>query len=204
MTSRNQKNNSQLNQFLNDYSNALIAVILILFLAAAYWFLLYPKFLTIQSSLKTAGEETQNLYNIYWQKLVNLKSVNESYKKISAVDLQKFNSVLPDEYVPERLFGELEEIVSRGGWLIGNISLKPVKIAAPALFSSSTPITFSNKKLNAISVSLSISAIDYQGLKNLLKILENNLRLFDVTSVSFSPSSNSVNLVLTTYYYAAK
>lgn len=206
MTNRSQKNNSQLNQFLNEYANALIALILVLFLLAAYWFVLSPKLEEIQSALQSSVGETQKLYNDSQRKLANLKLINEGYKKISPADLQKFNSVLPDEYKPERLFGELEEIISRGGWFISDIGLTPIEEAKPALLEASTsssPALVGTQKLSAIKINLTVAAIDYNGLKSLLKMLENNLRLFDITNVTFSPSDNDASLVLTTYYYKA-
>jgi hypothetical protein len=205
MTNRNPKNNSQVNQFLTDYFNIGIAIVLVLFLFLAYLFVLYPQFLELQSNLHNSVRDTQNVYNNNRKKLANLQALNDSYKSINTADLQKFNSVLPDKYTPERLFGELEEIINRGGWTIGGIDLSvPDGPAAPALFSalaSSTPVLPNNQKLGAVNINVSVSAIDYAGLKSLLKILENNIRLFDVTSVSFSPSGNSASLVLTTYYY---
>jgi len=99
---------------------------------------------------------------------------------------------LPSVYVPERLYGELEEIFASGGW-----SLNEVK--------------FSNNKdeteypgLAQYDVTLSVSSIDYSGLKNLLHLLENNLRLIDVTNLSFSPDNNAATIGLRTYYYNAQ
>jgi len=193
MVSRAQKNQNTLNSFLDNYFNAILAGGLILFLVASYIFFLAPKFQATQAAINADIAEQRDLEASSQQKLVNLKALAEIYQKIDPNDLQKFNSVLPNDYVPERLFGEIEEIISRGGWLLGTLSIS--KSADSATAASSNP------RLGTISLGLSLSAVDYSGLKNLLKMLENNLRLFDVTSVSFSPSSNSASLVLTTYYY---
>ena len=107
-------------------------------------------------------------------------------------DLNKFNGILPNAYATEQLFGELEEIVSAQGFLVQGITISSATTAT----APSTPMNVSQVNLN-----LSIGAVDYNGFKILLKTLETNLRLFDVTSVGFSPGGSTANLVLSTYYY---
>lgn len=209
MPVRNNHNNNDLNLFLNEYFSVLLAIILIVFLAGAYFFILGPKFSLTQDTVRSSLETEQKLYETSQKKLASVKAIGDIYKKINPNDLQKFNSVLPGNYVQERLFGELEEVVGRGGWLISSISidLPDGKKAAPAAVDedgnpiAAAPVKAEDKKLGKINLEMTINAIDYPGLKNLLKILESNLRLFDVTAVDFSSGSNSAKLVLTTYYY---
>ena len=206
MVNRNQKNQNALNLFLNDYFGAFLAVFLILFLVGAYFFVIRPKYQETLSLVQANIEQQQLIYQNSAKKLANLKALAEIYKKISPTDLQKFNSVLPDAYVRERLFGELEELAGQGGWLVTQISISPAedpsKALAPTESTENIPgAGISDKKLGRVSLEITLSAIDYAGLKNFLKILETNLRLFDVTDVSFSPAESSATLVLTTYYY---
>jgi hypothetical protein len=206
MVNRNQKNQNALNLFLNDYFGAFLAVFLILFLVGAYFFVIRPKYQETLSLVQANIEQQQLIYQNSAKKLANLKALAEIYKKISPADLQKFNSVLPDAYVRERLFGELEELAGQGGWLVTQISISPAedpsKALAPTESTENIPgAGISDKKLGRVSLEITLSAIDYAGLKNFLKILETNLRLFDVTDVSFSPAESSATLVLTTYYY---
>lgn len=206
------KNNNNTNLFLNNYFNIILALILILFLAAAYLLFLNPKFQATKETIQANTEEKRVLYETTQKRLASLKAIYDVYQKISPADLQKFNSVLPDNYVRERLFGELEEIIGRGGWLISDINISPASdapkeiVAVPAGKGGVGPNSASvlgNKKIGTISIQLSVSAIDYSGLKNLLNILETNLRLFDVTNIEFSPSGNSATVMITTYYYEA-
>lgn len=206
MLSRNKKNQNTLNLFLDNYFNALMAGALILFLVLAYLVFLGPKFRAVKAAIQANIKEQENLYAEQQKKLANLQSIVELYKKISQADLQKFNGVLPDIYVRERLFGELEEIIGRGGWMITGVKIiRPEEDAKPAPLAEAGaavpgPAT-PNKKVGSINLELSVGAIDYAGFKNLLRILENNLRLFDVTDVNFSPADNTATIILTTYYY---
>jgi len=216
MANQPAKKQNNLNLFLNNYFNIILAAVLVLFLFFIYLVFLGPKFRATQAAISANTEEKRLLYETTQTKLASLKIISEIYKKISPADLQKFNSVLPDAYVRERLFGELEEIIEQGGWLVSNISISPAEESASApapvvnensLDDSASapvpniPIPNENKKIGTVSLQLSIAALDYPGFKNLLRILENNLRLFDVTSVSFSSTSNSAVIVITTYYY---
>jgi hypothetical protein len=206
------KKNNNINFFLNDYFNIILALVLVLFLLIAYLVFLNPKFQATKAAIQANTEEKRVLYETTQKRLVSLKAIYDVYQKISPADLQKFNSVLPDNYVRERLFGELEEIIGRGGWLVSDINISPLSdtpkeiVVIPAGKGGVGPNSASvlgNKKIGTINIQLSISAIDYSGLKNLLNILENNLRLFDITSIEFSSSGNSVTVMITTYYYEA-
>jgi len=206
MVNRNQKNQNNLNNFLNRYFNALIAAALVLFLVLAYFLFLGPKFSATQATIQANSDQERNLYASSLKKLAGYKAMNEIYKKISPGDLQRFNSVLPDNYVPERLFGEIEEMVSQGGWLVSSLKISPVEDAPAVLAEDGVPVKSigpTNKNLGRYNLELSVTALDYSGLKNLLKILESNLRLFDVMNVDYSPGESRARILLTTYYYKA-
>ena len=137
------------------------------------------------------------------KKLADLKAISSLYQKINQADLKKFNNVLSDNYVKESLFGEIEDIVNQNGFSVDSIGItRPEKDvssgAAPQAATTTVPI---NPNLGEIDISLAISKIDYAGFKNLIKIFESNLRLLDLSQVSFSASADTANLTLRTYYY---
>jgi len=198
-----QKNN--LNLFLNDYFNLIVLLALILILFLSYFFLLAPKLKTTTTVMKESIESQKKLYLEQERKLRDLQTVKRIYDEITPADLSKFNNILPDSYVKERLFGELEEIVTRQGFILGSISLTSDQqdvaesVPMPIMVSDSGEETLVN--VGQISISLEVSAIDYSGLKQLLRILETNSRLFDIKSLSFSFDSESAQLEMVTYYY---
>lgn len=209
MVDLSQKNRSDFISWVDEYFNLIMVGVLILFLFLAYWLVLGPKFLSTQETIKNSLAREERLYVSSQKKLAALADINKVYEKIKlTADLQKFNSVLPGSYVPERLFGELEEIIRAGGWVPDDI-----KISSPSATSSIANTVKANKAntealviypgLEKVNITLSISAINYAGFKRLLRILENNLRLMDITKVDFSPADGTVNLNLTTYYYQA-
>lgn len=173
-----------------------MVVIVIMVLLASYFLILRPKYDSTMTAISLNYEQQQRLYVNQQKKLNNLKIIADLYNKISVADLKKFDGVLPDSYVKERLFGEIDEIITTNGFILNSISIDKSEPAAPA-----EGAVVPSAKTGTLNIQLAISAIDYSGFKNLLKLLETNLRLFDITQLSFSPSGNSANLTLTTYYY---
>lgn len=199
------KKQNTFNIFLNDYFNIVLAGVLIFFLGISYFIFLMPKFRSTQEAIQANTEEKQLLFENTQKRLANLQAISEIYNKINPVDLQKFNSVLPDNYIRERLYGELEEIIGSGGWILSSVTISPPEsnIQAPVVAGKEIPSPSSGKNVGAIELKLSINAVDYAGFKRLLRVLESNLRLFDITEIQFSPSGNSAAITLTTYYYQA-
>lgn len=192
---RDPKEKNSLNLFLNDYFNIFIVVLVIIVLAAVYFLVIKPKYDLTMAAIKVNIEQQQKLYAEQVKKLNNLKTISNLYSKISPADLKKFNGVLPDQYVKESLFGELEEIVTQNGFILSSVTIDKEEAVAAEEGS------VKSAKVGTLNLHLSISSIDYAGFKNLLRLLETNLRLFDITSLSFSPGANTANLTLTTYYY---
>jgi len=197
MITRGQKNQNSINLFLNNYFNIITVAVLILFLAVSYFMFIKPKFDATMSAIQSNIEQQQKLYTDQQKKLANLEIISDLYKKIPSGDLKKFNGVLPDSYIKERLFGELEEIISKNGFILNAVNISREEKKLP----TTEGMAPRSASIGTIDLQLSISAIDYAGFKNLLRLLENNLRLFDVTTVSFSPGGNAASLTLSTYYY---
>jgi len=188
MLTRDQKNQNSLNFFLNTYFNIILVFILVLVLIAAYVTLIRPKYQDAMTVISLNVEQQQRLLVEQRKKLNNLKVIYDLYSKIPTTDLAKFDEVLPDSYIKERLFGELGEIISQNGFVVNSIKLGGAGEEEGA-------------QKGQIEISLSLSAIDYSGLKKILRLLEANLRLFDVQKINFSPRENAAELVLITYYY---
>jgi len=193
MVNRSQKNQNSLNLFLNNYFSIIMVAIVIVVLAFAYFILLRPKFNQTKFAIQDNMEQQQRLYREQQKKLANLQAVSALYKKINLADLNKFNSILPNDYIKEKLFGELEEMINKHGFIVSSISIDP-KI-------DEVTIPGRSPQLGLVNIQFSVKTIDYTGFKNLLKVLENNQRLFDVKQVDFSPSGSSASILMSTYFY---
>ncbi len=200
-----QNNKNSANLFLNEYFNIIVFFAMIFIFFIAYIFVIGPKFTATKNAINDNIETEKKLYAEQVKKLRDLKTIKDVYDKISPADLKKFDSVLPDKYVQERLFGEFEELVIQNGFLINSVNIineeeggdgNSAKQPMPTMGVDSV-----SPRLGEISVDVSISAIDYAGFKSMLKNLEANLRLFNIKSVDFSEGGKTANIMLVTYYY---
>lgn len=196
------QNKNSLNIFLNEYFNLLILLVLVVVFALAYVLFIGPKFQLTTTTIKENIEGQKRLYAEQEKKLRDLKTVKTVFDNISPADLKKFNGVLPDKYIKEQLFGELEEIVVKNGYLISSMNVTgddEVDPSGKEMPAAGVPTD--TGRVGKVTVTVTIGAIDYQGFKTLLKTFEMNSRLFDIESVSFSQSGNSAQLEFVTYYY---
>ncbi len=206
MADQAQKNLNSRNLFLNKYFNLILSIILLFFITFSFLLFILPKYNSTKLIIQSNIESQKMLYAQQKNKLDTLRVISELHSKIPASDLQKFNGVLPSEYRPETLFGEFEEIISQGGWSLDAVSWIDLNekdgevIPGMEADLSTFPSGSMNPVVGRLEVSLSLSNLDYVGIKRLINILENNLRLFDVVSLDFSGES-SAEIVLHTYYY---
>ena len=215
MQDRVKQSINERNVFLNKYYNLILVILVLAFLIFSYLMIIGPKHEAAEILIKENVVNQQLLFNQQQKKLDTLKIIADIYSKVEPADLLKFNSVLPYQYKQEQLFGEFEEIVKKNGWILKTVSLSyPDELEERRVVP--TPLNEGNldgellkeevffgslnPNIGRIEVNLELAGLDYQGIKKLLALIEENLRLFDVNQVTFSGVSE-VSLSLTTYYY---
>lgn len=197
----------QANIFLLNYFNYLIfAVSLIIFVLGSTFFI-YPRAKRIIASDQAERRNLQNQYdgqNGYLTKIINLK---QSYRQISEADKKKIESMVPADKRVIGLIPEIESIVLKNGAFLNSI-----KIDSPDL--KSRPGTSIEEKrgpaagifgplpegIGLVKIEVDLGSVNYQVLKNIIKTLENNLRLLDVAKISYPAQESKVNLIIYAYY----
>ncbi|MEI6835472.1 MAG: hypothetical protein WCK59_01445 [Candidatus Falkowbacteria bacterium] len=197
------KKNS-LNTFLNKYFNLFVVVFVSFLLFIAYLLILQPKVSSTAAAISENISSHQKLLQAEKIKLANLKEAISNYDNIDTVDLDRINHILPNDYDKELLYGEIEELITKNGFTPLSITLaKEGETSAGAANASAGDDKGEAKdssKIGVINISLNIASVDYAGLKNLLTILESNLRLLDVKKLSLD-GGHSGSLEISTYYY---
>jgi len=189
-----------INTFLNTYFNLFVIIFVSFLMFASYLFILQPKIEKTTSAISENISSQQKLLQAQKTKLANLKKAIASYDSIDKVDSERINRILPDDYNKELLYGEIEELITRNGFVPSSISLNKEGEGAEVKGAAPTEAAKISDKIGVINISLGIASVDYAGLKNLLNILENNLRLLDVKQVSLS-GGQAGSLEFSTYYY---
>jgi len=197
-----QKNN--INIFLNEYFNVIVLLLSVFIFVVSFFVILSPKINATTMLIADNIATQKKLYAEQEKKLAELKTIKQVYDDILPSDLHKFNRVLPSDYVKESLYGELEEIIIRNGFVLGSVLIEeePEEDANPAQDLPTIGGTAAlSQNIGKVTFIVSINTIDYRGFKKLLNSLESSARLFDIDMVDFSESEDVVELRIITYYY---
>jgi len=204
---KEEKRKLQINNFLMHYFKLFVFVILIIMLTAGYFMLIRPKYKKVirDIALISADKEVEYLtQQRYLDKLNELKAI---YKNINPEDKNKINVILPSQTEVEDLFSEIEVIVLKNGLLLASlqVELKEDKASSRGAYIPKSALKTKEeeelpKEIGQVSIKMEIIGTDYNGFKNMLRTLENNLRLMDIIQLSFSPSSEQTSLELLAYY----
>ena len=194
-----------INTFLNTYFNLFVVILVSFLLLMSYFFILQPKINKTTQAISENISSHQKLLQAEKNKLTNLREAIDAYSKIDVIDSARINKILPNNYNKELLYGEIEEMIIKNGFIPTSITLNKEDedqgtTGAVAKSDSKVEATKVSDKIGVVNISLSIASVDYAGLKNLLGVLENNLRLLDVKKLSLD-GGHSGSLELSTYYY---
>lgn len=208
------KKSSMIKVFFFKYYKLVTIFIILLLIVGSYYFILQPKYREVsiggRYNLSSLQQDLENR-NEY---LKQLQELNDSYNSISASQINRLEQALPKENDVPGLLVQLEALaVSEGVFLRGvNFSDVPQETlgtrgtsraarsrAAANDQNQSDPLSLVQKvTVNLDLVSAGIG--NYEQMKSFLTAIENNLRIFDVDSVSFDPNQANFSVNLVTYY----
>lgn len=171
----------------------IIPIILFFSIPALGFWVLWPLYGDIKVALEL---KKQNMGNLNDRLILseNLDRLVSKYNERLA-DIEAFSKVVPEgENIPELLVG-LEDLASRSGLTFISVNFKTED--------------FKEEKFKTLIMELKVKG-SYLAFRNYLQNLEHSLRIFDVTSISFSgvgPGQSNVNLdsldfnlLVNTYY----
>ncbi len=149
----------------------------------------YHKLKDFSSQQKASISNIENLET----KQNSLKTLKNQWEMArSHEDSDKLALLLPSDPDLPNLAVNLDAIAKSSGLILYSFS------------TSSTATPSSGSSLNgaqplALTVGLN-GKVDYPLLKTILKAFEENLRIFEIESVAFSPSQASLNFQITTFF----
>jgi len=204
------KTRQRINNLLNKYFKWFVLLLIILLLIGGYYLVVKPKYRETMNSLKTHLRLEKQNYLVKKEKLAKIKKLVSVYKDTKEEKIEKINNFLPSDHNYERLFTEVDSLVSRNGLLLGKLS---IKVAGERIDREGRRDRRSREKREAnitrdlpsgvekAELNVNVLGADYNSLKSLLTSLENNMRLMDVISVKFDPENGSAELLVWTYYF---
>lgn len=185
--------------------NFLLVIILsaFLILALGFFIIIKPKYDRVNKEYEEVEELKVN-YRIFYDNFNDTKDLLSIYNDLSSEDIEKVNKIIPSKDLPENLITELNSLINRNGLLMTSINIisdeDEDSVKKTSKKSKNEAVNTLPAQIGTIKVSTNILGVDYNSFKNLVVVLENNLRIFDVESIGFSPEAGACSLEFYTYY----
>lgn len=199
---------NKINFLLANNFNYLIAIVILLILLFSFFVILKPEYDDIREKAKELTAKTEEEYFEKIKRFKRLSDYIEVYNEIDTKDIQKVEVMLSRQELKEELFTRIESIIENNGLMLLSIIVQEEQEEQTVVNKRSVilnEVEEDERKLPSeigkIKLELSIMGADYKGLKNLLRVFENNLRIMDVEHISFSPKGETIDLKITSYYY---
>lgn len=172
---------------LARHSGVLAGVLAATLLVAGYLVLIHPVVLNLLPGGDfDVGIKQQELV-ARQERLAELEELKTSYDNIPKSDLDRLTQFLPNESDVPSMMVALEELAEGAGMQLIAVDSNPRK----------DPVM---PNIGAVDVALSVAGGDYPRLRAFLRNLESNLRMFDVTALTFQTTSGTFALNIRAYY----
>ena len=197
-----QENTKKIPFYIKNFKTFVLLLFIIL-LVPGYFLFINPE--------RTAYQANKNLFISQESELEQKKSqLSElkknlmSYEGIDEADLDKVKEILPYGPSEADLYVNISSLVEAAGVKLDNLGIetnagKEVSANDSTLLKDQKAAMASGQ-IKAASINLSVSEINYTKVKRIFDLIENNVRLFDIKSFSFSPSEGLLSLTMNSYY----
>ncbi|MFA5360322.1 MAG: hypothetical protein WC349_05235 [Patescibacteria group bacterium] len=201
---------TRINLFLMDYFNFIIFALVAVLILVGLFIFVYPKYQQIHKENEEIQNNLQVEYEAKFNYLSSIRDLKEIYQSISDKDRSKINSMLPTNRDTSLIIAEMESIATKNGVILNSIQTSTQEASSKTNTRSETK----NDKVSlagifnqlpqgvgSIKIEVKLSSVNYQVLKNIIKTFENNLRIFDITTVNFNVSKKEALFTIYSYYF---
>ena len=200
------------------YFRVIPPVLLLLILIIGYQFLIKPKITKVNEQVAVGIEERLVAYEKSLVELDELSELKRAYQKIKPEDIERLNIMLPDKVEIEKMLIRMESYIKGEGFILHSLEIsessskakggkKGKDKAAKGLSIPKEPAPFSPlpSEIGIMTIKVEMSGLDagidnYETFKRFLRIIEGNLKLFDLDKVDYSPGKDSITVNLITYF----
>ncbi len=120
-----------------------------------------------------------------------VKQILAEYQRFTNQDLLAINQLLPTAKEIPHLIMQFDAMAKESGLNITSLSFNypdQDKIVGPGI--------------QELLMTINLDGSDYSALKHLVRLIEKNLRLFDIVALQYSTSGTGFTLTIKTYYFA--
>lgn len=175
---------------------SLFVLVLGLFLVFVFILPAWNKTGALNNEKTSKGRQLEDSRSI----VVSIDELSAKYKK-AKTDLDKLSLAIPSEQQLPELLIQFEDMIKSNSMIVNNVEFTDEGV-------STSNELLSSGNVKTIRTKLAIEG-SYSNFKNLLKDIEHDIRLMDITAISFSrggaagDSSMKFDVVLDTYYSTA-
>jgi len=202
---KNNKKRDRLNLALNKYYWLIAALLFLVILALGTWFLVWPeisKSQQIAKELLPSKVEELDLLTQYTAKIKDLETLVANIDNQYGRSLSLLQQVLPTQANVPELIAQVDALTRKSGFEINSIDI--TESLSSGTVKKGAPKAVANNPLHLVNINLNVAGGSYPSFKILLDNIEKNIRLLDLSSISFSGSvaeAVNYNLNLRAYYF---
>lgn len=152
-------------------------------LAGGYFYLLKPKYQSLKGISGLIAGNLKISLQAKKEYFENLSDLEEFYDNLNEEDKEKLEQILPFEKDLPNLFVHFESLVKQSGLKLNSIDFSEGSV---------------KEIIKILDVKLSLTGGDYLTFKKFLDRLEKDIKIIDITSISFS--KEGYDLKFRTYY----
>ena len=191
---------------INQYFGVLLAVVMLLVAAGAYYLLFVPQLSRFRVGGDLNIKSRQSLLDSYRNYDEQLKDLKQQYGQIQSEDgFPKLARALPENIDLPGLFVLMEALAQPYGVQIQRIDVSELELnnnnpqaTAGTKDALSAAVPNGVKK---VIINLTVGALEYGPFKAFLRDIESSVRLLDIISFAYDPRNDSQSINLVTYYF---
>jgi len=197
----------QINQFLNQYYRYLVWCLVVLVLTIGIFTLLLPQYHRLKDTGIFENKEAKSNLAERENYLADLRNMQQNYDDLEIRAWRSLDNILPKESDIYLLFAQMETLARDNGLVLMSININDGSAVVTEQAPSSKvekPTAVDNSvadNIKTVNLSLNLEGVDsYENFKLFLDNLENNARILDIKSLSYSPEKSTYTVTLSTYY----
>lgn len=158
------------------------AIAVVIILLAAWWGLLKPQWAKWQAVKEQLVQQQNQLIDLqsFSSQISALHDQYLSQQRDYLSSFSRINKLVPSQLNYAQIFYDFQQLIEGNGLVLLGLRISPADVQAPSP--------------KATTVSLTVAGGNYPALKRILDILERNLRLTDVISLSFDAQVSSYTI----------
>jgi len=193
---------------LDKYFKFISLFSFVIILVAGMYFVFLPKLKEVQDKNKqdsfyNSESGNEDILEQKKEYLGKLKEFNREYLEINSIYFNKIDKILPHKLEPEKLFSQIEELITEQGMILTSMSLAGDVDFAGKKDLKITEVGVSDlvdkNIVKSVQIDIDIYGAGYNEMKRLLLLFENILPVVNIKEVNF-PNSDTLSLKLETYY----